>query len=58
MSKFLAIVFLFLASYATTFGNFWFTYGIWPRSWWSFVIFSTISLTLTVLYLLVREDGK
>lgn len=30
-------------------GNFWFTYGIWPRSWVSFAVFASLSLIMIVL---------
>lgn len=39
MEKFLAMVFVVLLVGFTMLGNFWFTYGVWPRSWWSFAFF-------------------
>jgi membrane protein implicated in regulation of membrane protease activity len=46
MNELLAALFLMVSATAIMLGNFWFTYGIWPRSWWSFVVFSMLSLIL------------
>ena len=42
---------LFVVSLAAlcVLGNFWFTYGIWPRSWWSFALFAILQLFLGVI---------
>lgn len=44
MDRFLAGLFLVCAIFANQLGHFWFTYGIWPRSWWSFTGFALLAL--------------
>lgn len=44
LANFLALMFVVVASILTGLGNFWFTYGIWPRSWWSFTGFALLAL--------------
>ena len=39
-------------------GNFWFTYGIWPRSWVAFTIFFFISLVLSLMLQQVYKDKE
>lgn len=58
MSKFLANVFLFIAAYATMLGNFWYTYGIWPKSWLAFVLFSGTGILLITFRLQVDRESK
>lgn len=38
-AKFIATLFLICTSFLITLGNFWFTYGVWPRSFKSLFIF-------------------
>jgi len=40
----------------STLGNFWFTYGIWPRSWGSFIGFGFINLVLVSMMAIVRKE--
>lgn len=49
MNRALSGLFLLSAATISGLGNFWFTYGIWPRSWWSFVGFSLIGSVISVL---------
>lgn len=56
MAKFLAHLFLVAASYATILGNYWFTYGIWPRSWISFAAFGGLTIILMILSLLLARE--
>ena len=45
----LSAFFVLTLSTFTMLGNFWFTYGIWPRSWWSFALFVILQLFLGVI---------
>lgn len=56
MEKLLACLFLLVASFFTMLGNFWFTYGIWPQSWWSFAGFALLTITIQALWLAVKKD--
>lgn len=49
MTKFLAHCFLIVAGLVIMLGNYWFTFGLWPQSWVSFVVFGMASLTLILL---------
>lgn len=39
-------------------GNFWFMYGLWPRSWSAFFGFALLSMFLVVLMSIVTQDKK
>lgn len=52
MAKMIALFSLFAFSLLNTLGNFWFTYGIWPRSWGAFVLFW---FTGMIIYLLMTK---
>ena len=56
MTKAVALFGLTAVSFAATLGNFWFTFGLWPKSWSSFALFFAISVTTTMLYRAVMED--
>lgn len=56
IAKFIARLTLFVLSVLLALGNFWFTYGIWPRSWASFCIFGTLSFITMILYVAVSQD--
>lgn len=60
MEKFLAGLFLVSTGFAINLGNFWFTYGIWPHSWPSFVTFWILGLVNYMLLgkLAERNKGK
>jgi hypothetical protein len=48
MTQFIALVALIVLGMMSTLGNFWFTYGIWPRSWGSFALFGVINLIISM----------
>jgi hypothetical protein len=58
VTKFIALIGVVVLMALSGLGNFWFTYGIWPRSWVSYVAFSTIGLVLTSAFKSVLSDGK
>lgn len=58
MTKFLAYLAILVASILATLGNFWFTYGVWPRSWGSFVGFALISVCIQLAYMGVKGEDS
>jgi hypothetical protein len=57
MASGIAYILLFVLGMLTSVGNYWFTYGIWPKSWLSFVVFTGITIVLhTCLTLLNKES--
>lgn len=40
MTRVIALVALSVIAIALTFGNYWWTFGLWPKSWTSFVLFA------------------
>lgn len=54
-SKLIAALALIASSFCIMLGNFWFTYGVWPRSWTAFVFFAVAQM---VNYLLLQAIGK
>lgn len=56
MTKFLANLFLIAAGISVQLGNYWFTYGLWPRSWGSFLLFSTLAVVLMGMNQILREE--
>lgn len=46
MTKFVAKVGIIVGFGVCALGNYWFTFGIWPRSWWSFTLFLLASIVL------------
>ncbi len=58
MSKLIALIALLAASGFLTVGNFWFTYGIYPRSWPSFFLFWIASTATFFLLQSVSKEGR
>ena len=56
MAKFLSHVFLFAATLLVGLGNFWFTYGIWPKSWWSFGIFGVLGTVIIAMRIVLQNE--
>ena len=57
-SKFLARVFLSVAGLAVVLGNYWFTYGLWPKSWTSFTLFGVASIVLIALNVAIDKEQE
>jgi hypothetical protein len=55
-AKFVAMMLLTLLSICVTFGNYWYTFGIWPRSWVAFLGFGLIQLMVTGLVHAVAQS--
>lgn len=56
MAKIIALLALIALSLLATLGNYWFTYGIWPRSWWYFAFFALTSTALSGAVSAVLKD--
>lgn len=44
MNKLLALVFLTITTGCIGAANWWFTFGMWPKSWWSFSVCLVLSM--------------
>lgn len=58
MTKFLANVALLVAGVGLQLANYWFTFGLWPQSWWSFTLCSVGYVLLIGARLAVEKDEK
>lgn len=56
MSKAVALIAVIVAMTLNTVGNFYFTYGIWPQSWFSFVFFFVFGLVLFFVMDAIRKE--
>lgn len=54
----LSTLLLIVMSVLTTLGNYWFTFGIWPRSWSWFIFFALCQLIITALLAAVGQLTK
>ena len=57
MAKFLALSFLICAGIGVSLGNYWFTYGLWPKSWVSFVGWGLAGILLFGARLTLDKEG-
>lgn len=55
VSRLVAIFVLIGAMVAASVGNFWFTFGLWPKSWTSMVVFWLLNFAILELLKLVME---
>lgn len=58
MSKFLAALFLLSLTFLNQLGNFYYTYGIWPKSWASFTLFWISGMIVYALLDLIRKESE
>lgn len=56
MTKFIAILLIFILQLILTLTNYWFTFGLWPKSWTSFFLCGIASILLAGFYLLVSKE--
>jgi hypothetical protein len=58
MVKIAAVIAVMVAAAGVALGNYWYTYGLWPRSWWAFVGFLIANIVVTqFLDALRKGDG-
>ncbi len=55
MNRFLATLFIIILTFMNALGNYWFTFGLWPRSWSAFFFFL---ITGTILIELLKGIMK
>ncbi len=58
MTKAIATVALLVIQIGLVFGNYWYTFGLWPRSWVSFVGFAICIITVSRLNELVQKSPQ
>ena len=58
MTKLVALIALLVLALLTMLGNYWFTYGLWPRSWASFVVFGIANLLIVAAMEAVKKDRE
>lgn len=58
MTKFIAKAGLHTAQVAIVFCNYWYTFGLWPKSWLSFFLCTTAAIMLIALGLVVDHESK
>lgn len=56
VNKFLARTFLLVCQIAIMFANYWYTFGLWPKSWTSFVLCGIASIMLIALGILIEKE--
>lgn len=47
VAKLTAILSLMIMSFALSMGNYWFTFGLWPKSWVYFIGFAVANMCIT-----------
>lgn len=55
LAKVVATLALMVISFGVTLGNYWYVFGIWPRSWVLYVVFCTLQI---FMYGLLTAVGK
>lgn len=58
MTKFIAQVGLLAAALALTLGNYWYTFALWPKSWWSFSGFWFGAIILLILRTAIDKESE
>lgn len=58
VARFIARMGITAATLALSLGNYWYTFGLWPKSWWSFFGYGFATLVLMVLGIMVSMEEK
>lgn len=58
MSKFLAQVLLIALGLGVSLANYWYTFGLWPKSWVSYFSFGLALIVLLLLREAVEKEDK
>lgn len=56
MTKFVAVFSLVVIQIGVMLGNYWFTFGLWPRSWGAFIFFGISSIAVALLLQAIKEE--
>lgn len=55
MVKLVAVIAVMVAAGFVALGNYWYTFGIWPRSWRAFFGFLVLQIIVTQLFDAIRK---
>lgn len=58
IARFIAKSMLLLAGLGLLLANYWFTFGLWPQSWTSFVLCGLGSFVLLVCHAALDQEAK
>jgi hypothetical protein len=56
VTKLIALLALIVIAIGCTFGNYWYTFGLWPKSWTAFVLFGLAQMIITAAITAVSKD--
>jgi hypothetical protein len=56
MTKIIAVIALVIISVGLQLGNYWWTFGLWPRSWVSFSLFALASVAVSTAFTVILKD--
>jgi hypothetical protein len=56
MTKFVAVSGLISAQFLVSLSNYWFTFGLWPKSWVSFGVCFFLTLVITFTQIVVSKE--
>jgi hypothetical protein len=56
MNQAIALVALLVIGIGLMLGNYWFTFGLWPRSWTAFVLFACATMIVSGLMQAVMKS--
>ncbi len=58
MTRFIAHLALVCAGLLGMLGNYWFTFGLWPKSWWSFFGFGALTILLVAIRDAMEKEAR
>jgi hypothetical protein len=56
MAKTVAVIVLMVAAGCVALGNYWYTFGLWPRSWVAFFGFLVLQIIVRETFDAIRKD--
>jgi hypothetical protein len=57
MSRAIATIALLVIAIALMMANYWYSFGLWPRSWTAFISISLCQIIVQLLLTAVKEDA-
>lgn len=58
VTKMIAVLSLCALAVLCSLGNYWYTFGLWPKSWFAFVGFFAMSSAITAAITAVAKDSQ
>ncbi|MGE3341463.1 MAG: hypothetical protein AB7J46_06240 [Candidatus Altimarinota bacterium] len=58
MTKTIAKFALLVLGLLVSLGNYWFTFGLWPKNWWSFFGFALCSVALMLMNISIDRESR